>query len=1509
MSKFMDSLTVRVDDIIKKKKANPVVQAQKTTPRVVRTPITRIPIAPAAKSGFYDQLFSNAEKSKQKYNEQLKNTFTTKKPSYQSPTDPGVATMMNLERDDLLPSFIRDNLGAKAIAKKTIDFPSKFTYEESFENPSVTEQGLASLRQTWSDFVADPSFGKGTGAITQTGIVLGATPIGTLFDKMSNVPIVGNIIDSANQLIEETSPTVDSVFDQVSEDTPGMKDMNDYFFKPVYKTLLSVAIYGGLFEGAGAGRNKIIFKETEIPVEAIRNVAKGNKPKTFNEKLAVEYLKWVKSKSGLEPSEVVKFMKGDKSVIISTRKSLLKDITADVNVKWTEMTGKPIPEPVKTLLASNEKVALSVQNKITDYYNAFKENKLVGLAGLGKPGQQGLTESAPLPSDRGAMQEVPKVHQVPKKDELELDIDRGAENTQLEKVNIVPAQADLEYKIQTAKDNIAEFNDSKIVTLNRVGERLQKADMQDGDIETAKKILKEERKIATDQEDIKALNKIVNLEEAIETVQEASGLEMSDDQAFEKLRDEILPSIKEIKKMQNKLKKLQRDAYEDTDKKKSLPKSKNITISERAAVKRLIKGEIKAARIAEKSGKEMEKVKQTAIQREAGEKAKRKTELSDLKKLIKDKYNPNTVDKVLNKKISDTKIKQADTDAIRNGIIRYAKKHLKGEDRGKVLSLVNRKKLNDQNLLDAMDVIDSIEEKVLKAGIWNQINKELKTIKPVMKGSRTVSKYDYETNKFLQQLKNISKYTQVQAQAELANVKTENLTHADLIKNRMLSLKANGVKSSLALQAQVLADIQDLKDIGKEAKDEADFQKGLEKQGKKDEILEGIKGQKKSIAGLKQLKSAYISSVANLYSTLNTIAGKEIADKYDYGMYQTNSKQDAFVKTEEFKDKAKDIYGVKKDSHLTKLFIEDLAKMDYKIIDVDGSEDINKFDLMNIYNGMKNDLIKERYYNAFGKEQIDALLQNLIPEDIKLADYLMKEVQSYKDILNKRSIETRGLDNGTVENYWPSSSEHEQEFFDEIRVQGETPGAMKERSVSSKVIPKMANAWLIAQKHVAEAEHMKTVSKKYEELRNLFSDRAIRRSIEAKYGEDAYRSLIKDIDTFSLNYRMEGLDLISKWYDKALNNWVRAKVASPTVFARQMISSVYSVEKVGIKNFTKYQAELVKNPRKAFKYMWDNVPFIKNRFKQGYSEALEDVIRGTKNLDVGMDTITKYTTLMTRGGDVTAIMLNGYPIIKSEMAKHGDMDKAIEEFQKFSEKTQQSPSKANISDPQRNMDVFHKMFFRFKNTTNQLLRLQVDANIQFMNDQISAKNYAAKTFLYSVYTPFMYVLVGYAVKEGWKSLWRALLGKEDEEEEENTLAGDILQNAVVQPFQAIPLLDMAAEATYKKIREKVTGKEYRYGMFSFPLLDDVERAWQKTFKEDPSAMDWLEVVSLLQEPTIGIPTGTALRYYDYAAGGEKKNPLEKKLNNKIDSKLDEKLDEKLEDKLNKKLEDKLKSKK
>jgi len=847
------------------------------------------------------------------------------------------------------------------------------------------------------------------------------------------------------------------------------------------------------------------------------------------------------------------------------------------------------------------------------------------------------------------------------------------------------------------------------------------------------------------------------------------------------------------------------------------------------------------------------------------EKAVRKEQLKTLKVGITERIKG--IEKGLRegKIITKEEIKEFQTTALET----IEKSNLDANDRDKFSRKVKNIQTQEQlqkALPDIKERIIQLEHAEIKRGLVSQIDKELKNIKPVKKGTIKVARYDYETNKFLQEIKDINKITQEDAEKTLANIlKKDNLSRADIIKNRLLSYKMNGAKSSLALVDKILADIQELKDIGLTAKDELDFQKKLEKQDKITEVLEGIKNQKETIIGLKTLKKVFGSGIADLYSSLNLVAGKDIADKYNYARFITKSNNDYGIQSDNAVEKSKEIYKLESNRQLDKIFIERLAPQDFEIEGQDGFvEKISRFDIMNIYNGLKNDLRKEQFYNAFGEDQTNDLISKLSSEDKTLADFRMEQVQEYRDILNQRSIELTGMDMGQVENYWPSTSEHLIEFFDDIKKQSEIPGAIKARIQSKNIVPKMTNGWLLADRHIAQAEHIKSVSGKYEELKNLFSDRTVEKNIRQKYGDAIYNTLMHHIETFSLNQRTELLDIFQKGYNKVINNWVQAKIFTPTIMARQTISSVYSIGEVGAKNFFKYQKEALSNPKEAFNLIWNNAPFVKARFKRGYSEALHDVIRGTKKIDLGMKSLTKYITLPARSSDIAGLIINGYPIIKTNLAKGKTMEQAIAEFEKFSERTQGSPTLANLSVAQRSKNPFVRTFFRFKNTLNQLLRLQVDANIQLANKQISPQEWGTKTFLYSIYTPMMYVLLGYAVRQGWKKIFGT-----DDEEESKSLLGDILENIIIQPFKAVPLLGDVFENLYQETRKKITGKKTYGNLISLPIIDDLDRAKNIIFKKELTTEDFLKVLSIVQELFTGFPTESGLRYYGYATKKQK----------------------------------------
>ena len=760
-------------------------------------------------------------------------------------------------------------------------------------------------------------------------------------------------------------------------------------------------------------------------------------------------------------------------------------------------------------------------------------------------------------------------------------------------------------------------------------------------------------------------------------------------------------------------------------------------------------------------------------------------------------------------------------------------------------------------------IVENIESEI-KREVQALIDKELKYTKPIKVGDKRVGKYDYESNKFFDGFRENNKLNQEESQIKLNELPTENLSEADLINSRFLSLKANGMKSSLELYDKVISDIQRMKLLGETAKDDIDFEKKLNRQQKVDNVSENIvevKGDKDSL--ITKMENIYREGFTNLYSMMNSIAGKKVAIRYDPQLPENRKETAIFFETKNIVEDAVKIYEYKNRKEFEGE-LQNLSKKEFELTDRDGLKiELGKIEIIDVYNSVKNPLIKERYDNAFGKDQVESLLSNLTAKEIEFAERMQESVQGYREILNKRSIEITGRDMGEVENYWPATSEFEPNVFDDIRLQGETPSAMKARSKSSLVFPVPKNAWLKTLKHMNQAEHVSHLSRRYEELRRIFTNRKIKNQVTAKFGESVYNSLMQHIDYISLNKNVERLDMIANIYDKALNNWVKAKIAAPTVFVRQLGSMLNYWEDMPAGEFAKYYGQGLKNPIKTFNFMWENAPFLEARFNRGYSEALKDAIKGANGLSVNMSSLTKGTTAMVRSGDITAIIYGGYPVIMSEMAKHGNMQRAVDVFERRTLQAQQAGVSSSLSHFQNSSNPFAKTLLRFKNTLNQYTRKQADAILDLRNGRIGPQKFAKTTFIYSIYAPFIYILLGWGVTQGFKAIGRAISGNEDEDE---PLWSDILEQIAINVFQVVPLLDDLSSYLYRK----ATGKK-AYGVFQTPMIDEVGIAFQKLTKKEPSFMDFIEAFSALQEPATGIPTQAISRYYKYIVPEEKKS--------------------------------------
>lgn len=761
----------------------------------------------------------------------------------------------------------------------------------------------------------------------------------------------------------------------------------------------------------------------------------------------------------------------------------------------------------------------------------------------------------------------------------------------------------------------------------------------------------------------------------------------------------------------------------------------------------------------------------------------------------------------------------------------------------KTNSEVTYEKAVDEVKRRAAEYYEQEQKKILTA----QIKKEIKKSKPT---KVTQQRYDYETNKLFQTLREYNKFTQDLASAELEKlINLEDPTNVDLIKMRFLNYKANGMSSSTQLMEKVLDDILQAKRLGSMLKDQADIEAAINREQLKQEVISALE---KSTADEDKLKTRFANlyrrGFANLYSLINSISSRKIAERYEMETVLNDADVTYYKHTDNLTKKVMAVFGVKSRGDLLNKFADLGEKVD-TIYAEDGKRyKISKLEIIDIYNAIKNEKTRANYMANYGEEQVMRFVNMLSQEERLFADLLMEDINSLYPETNKVYVETYGMDLKKVENYWPATSDHisETDLLGDFYRQQETPSFYKERT-KGRVTPLPRNAWEKYLKHVNESIYMVKVARKYKELSTTFKSSRVRNLIENKYGKGVYRELIDQINSISLNAKSESLNYVESVFGSMLNNFVVAKIAiAPTVFAGQLTSITNYSEEVNTAEFYKNFAYGLAHPKEVISFMKKHAGnFLETRYKGGYSEALSRVQREAETAsrrkykilsDKTKYNVTNALTSFVRLGDLGSLMFGGYAEIQTNLNAGMKLEDAIKKFEFDTLRSQQSSNAASLSSFQKSTG-FSRVLLAFKNTQHQYFRKIVDSIIQYQRGEIDAKQCAKTIMNYAVIQGSLYIIAKNAVK--------AAMGLGDDDDE---LTDGLLEQLLVGNLDAIPFLSDIAHYAYKK-----AAGEYTHGLLSMPGLDDIERAIMKLYKQDKDVYDWVDVIAPLIEGTTAIP--------------------------------------------------------
>ena len=788
------------------------------------------------------------------------------------------------------------------------------------------------------------------------------------------------------------------------------------------------------------------------------------------------------------------------------------------------------------------------------------------------------------------------------------------------------------------------------------------------------------------------------------------------------------------------------------------------------------------------------------------------------------------------------------------------------------IRMVKDEKSFNKYLKETKERAEKYIEQEQRRMLSDLIQSEVKSSRPrkVM-----AQKYDYENNVLFKDLRDYNKMTQSEAAAKLEKLDKDEESvdnpgsRGYLLRRMFLEYKANGMDSSSELMRQLYEMIGEAKQLGRESKEESEFEKSFEREQDRQQIIDKLAASKADKNKWTTMATnVYRRGITNLYSMLNSIAGKEIADKYEMETVIDRKEQKEWKHLKKTSAKAEVIYKVKSYGDLLNVMADkgqevavlyrrkkdDTQEAQTESYNENFKYDVSVLDIIDIYNAIKNKKTRQDYEEAYGAEQINRLISLLSPEDRAFGDMLMEDVNSRFAELNKVYVRVYGMDLKKVENYWMGSAEHVEpvDIVEDFRQQATTPGFFKERK-NGKVTPVAKNAWIKYQKHISQSYYMTDVAEKYKQLADIFKSKRIENQIENHFGSGVYQTLRKQIENIGLNAQSPRLDDVSGYFQKLLNNWVGAKVSvNPVVFVGQLTSFTNYAEGVNLSAFIKNIGYALAHPIEVKDFMMKyNGDFLQHRYEAGFNEAMSRFIEGAKETNgkkFGLSAKAKFNysnalSSFVRIGDLGAIIYGGYGQFKTLLDSGMSVEEARRKFEFSTLRSQQSGNAASISDWQQQRG-FPRTYLAFKNASLQYTRKIADTVIMLQNGDISREEAAKVLTNYLLIQPAFWVIA--------KNIAKSLLGLGDDDDE---FDDGVLEQLLANPIDGVPFVSDMVRYAYRE-----AAGEKNYSLFSTPLLDDVEKSFRKIGKEDKDFYDFADIVTPFIEMLTSAPAGTAKRY-------------------------------------------------
>lgn len=693
----------------------------------------------------------------------------------------------------------------------------------------------------------------------------------------------------------------------------------------------------------------------------------------------------------------------------------------------------------------------------------------------------------------------------------------------------------------------------------------------------------------------------------------------------------------------------------------------------------------------------------------------------------------------------------------------------------------------ERNLDSVMDYAETLNDVSLRKNLADTIINEIKRTTPEIDKGTKKTRYDYQTNKLFERLREITRMKQEQVKdlydayvngelerraaqfEENGTITGKTEDYFEDIENSFIQFKANGIYYNSTEALQTLLDkIQNAKFTGKVARDEIDFQERMNQQNWINNCAKAVESHKGKVGKLEEL----YSMEANFDSILSMIFDDKIKDKFSLDLLYAQVDGKVGKDRQEVLDKIADVFGYKgilKGTMLNNKFIEmandkytikqryankyqtdDLGVWDWETIT------LSKMEVLYYYIQAKNPTSYEMLTDMgdenrapkgqFDRGEFEDLLSNLSPQEKLMGDILQMAAEKYYPELNKYHIKKHHIDMGKVTCYFPRKSElkevNELDLFNQYTEKSTNPKFVKMRSAGPSIRIAPANPVNVLFNHIQKANTIIIMGEQLDLMNKVFRDNDLKTKIKAVFGDKAYTEFMQHVTANLYDGQTTTLSNAEGIISKLMSNVIATPMfVKPQIGIKQVLGLInYGLgnEHVGSIEWLKAFIKTMKHPVEAINFMMQD-EYLKDRLtRANLNEAMKNQVDNKLFSRVGL--LNDYFSLNMRFGDLLNLCWGGKAYIDVLMSKGFTKEQAFELFRQKTISDQQSSINSTLSNLQRNSknNPFARLLFAYQNTPHQYFRICANSIIQAKQGKLSKRQAAKTIFLYWYVLPLIF---------------------------------------------------------------------------------------------------------------------------------------------------------------------------